>query len=271
MKSFLNISVEYDKCRYVIIPVPYDSTSTLIPGTRFGPESIISVSPGLEEFDMDYGIFIPDIWTEREEEMPAEPYKMTEIVKMKVIKELNNKKIPVILGGEHTISFGSITALLEFYNDLIVVSFDAHYDLRDEYSGFKLSHATVMRRVIEKAPVCFIGQRVISKEEKDFINTCRNFIQDFRKISNKNIYISFDLDAFDPSVCPSVGNPEMDGLKWKETIEIIEFLCSRNNVVGFDVVELQPVGNPLYGSYTAASLVKKIILNIERRKLNGKP
>lgn len=269
MKTFLNLSPEYNNAKYVLIPAPYDSTTSLIPGTRFGPEAIISISPGLEEYDIDYGIYIPDIFTEREEEMPADPYKMTEMIKSKVKKVLQDKKIPIVLGGEHTVTFGSVISFLDFYKDITVVSFDAHFDLRDEYSGYKLSHATVMRRIIEKVPVAFIGNRVCSKEEYDFLKVCNNYIKNFRDIKNRNVYISFDLDAFDPSVCPSVGNPEMDGLKWKETIEIIEFLSKENNIVGFDVVELQPVGNPSYGTYTAASLVKKIILNIERR-LNGK-
>lgn len=269
MKTFLNIYPDYNNSRYVIIPAPYDSTTSLIPGTRFGPEAIISVSPGLEEYDIDYNMFVPEIFTDREEELPADPYKMTEIIKEKVRRVLKDKKIPIILGGEHTVSYGSIIAFLEFYKELNVISFDAHLDLRDEYSGYKLSHATVMRRVIEKVPVCFIGNRVCSKEENEFIKSCKNLIKNYNEMKNKEIYISFDLDAFDPSVCPSVGNPEVDGIKWKETIDIIEFLSNENRIVGFDVVELQPIGNPTYGSYTAASLVRKIILNIERR-LNGK-
>lgn len=261
---------DYKSSRIVVIPVPYDSTTEWISGCRFGPMAIIEASRYLEWYEvmLDKEVYRAGIHTLHE----VEPHfgsaaKMINRV-YKVVKEVAlTGKIPAMLGGEHTLSAGAVRAVKELYPDLTVVYFDAHLDQRDNYLGTRYGDACVMRRVKDICPVIPIGVRSFSKEEKTFIeNTGQKVIfaeqilnhkieysSTFSNLSN-HIYISVDLDVFDPSIMPAVGTPEPGGLQWYDMIELIKCITAGRKVVGFDIVELcQSYGNASC-AFTAARL-----------------
>jgi len=266
MRTFLDLHPDYSKSRYTIVPVPFDGTASFLPGTRFGPDYLLLASTGLEEFDLNTLTYIPeDIYTHQIVEVPSLPEKVIDLVENSVYKDLKNEKFPVVIGGEHTITFGAVKAISKKF-DFTLISIDAHFDLRDEYGGTRLNHATVMRRISEIIPVRFIGQRVADKEEFDYLNAGKNVGRGIEGIKTENVYVSFDLDVFDPSVEPAVSNPEVDGLLWNDIMEILTEIYDRFNVIGFDIVELQPMGNPFFGSVVAANLLKNMIILKEKER-----
>jgi agmatinase len=186
-------------------------------------------------------------------------------------KILENKKFPVILGGEHTLTLGVVLALKKFFkNDFSILQFDAHSDLRDEFEGTKYHHATFARRIVEdlKIKICQVGIRAISKEEFEFIKKekrvkvfyKRNYekkeILDFL---TKKVYLTIDLDALDPSIMPAVGTPEPEGLFFENILEIVKEVSKEKEILGFDVVELSPIPGFFAPNYLAAKLISKIL------------
>ena len=269
MNTFIDIFTDYGDSKFVILPVPFDTTTSLVPGTRFGPGALLSASRGLEYYEMDTGERITHrIYTMPEDEPPLEPEKMVGWVENKVDKILKDDKFPILLGGEHTITLGVVNPILERYREPVILVFDAHYDLRDEYGGFRVSHATVMRRVSENMPVYFYGQRVASREELIYLKGNKSLFTGLDGLKGRKVYVSVDLDVLDPSVCPSVSNPEPGGLSFEGLLNVLKNVFDLNDVIGFDIVELQPVNNPFYGSYTAAVLLKKMIM-MKQGRLNG--
>ncbi|HHN47913.1 MAG TPA: agmatinase, partial [Bacteroidales bacterium] len=198
------------------------------------------------------------------------PDAMVQAVHKEVKKYLNRNKFTVTLGGEHSVSIGAIQAHAKKFEDLTIVQIDAHADLRDEYMGSKYNHACVMARAKEIAPCIQIGIRSMSVEEsfklepgriflaRD-INDSENWKYDMLSTLSNNVYITFDLDALDPSIMPSTGTPEPGGLLWYETIEILRRISEKANIVGFDVVELAP--NPIDKApdFLAAKLIYKLL------------
>lgn len=266
MRTFLDLHPNYSKSRYTILPVPFDGTTSFLPGTRFGPDYLLLASTGLEEFDLNTLTYIPeDIYTHQIVEMPSLPEKVIDFVEKSIYKDIKKDKFPVVIGGEHTITFGAIKAINKKV-DFTLISIDAHFDLRDKYGGTKLNHATIMRRISEIIPVRFIGQRVADKEEIDYLSTNKYVGRGIEGIKTDNVYISFDLDVFDPSVEPAVSNPEVDGLFWGDIMKMLNEIYDRFNVVGFDIVELQPIGNPFFGSVVAANLLKNMIILKEKER-----
>ena len=261
MKRFLDLNTDYKDADFVILPVPYDNTSTLMSGSRFGPRALIEASRGLELYDVQYGKGVSEkICTLPEDELPISPEDMANWVEERIHSVVKDQKFPVVVGGEHTLTLGSVKGLKRHYDRFDVVVFDAHFDLRDTYGGLKLTHATVLRRVSEIAPVFFFGQRVASSEELLYLEEKTGLTRGLEGLKGRDVYVSVDLDVLDPSVCPSVGNPEPGGMLFNELLGVLEKVFRENNVIGFDVVELQPVGNPFYGVYTAAELLKKMII-----------
>ncbi|MCK5236013.1 MAG: agmatinase, partial [Deltaproteobacteria bacterium] len=195
---------------------------------------------------------------------------------------LKGESIPVLLGGEHSVTLGLVKALIEKHDEVSVLQLDAHADLRESYGGSSLSHACVMRRVAELAPVTQVGIRSLCKEEADFlssedasakkINTffakdhlseCGSLTEEtIEKISSKlgkKVYITIDTDAFDPSVMPSTGTPEPGGFTWYGVLALLREVCRRKSVVGFDVVELSPIKDMVAPDFMAAKLVYKLM------------
>ena len=256
----------------VIIPVAYDRTSTWIKGADKGPEAIIEASAHMELYDIetDSEIYKRGIFTEEPIKADKEPEEMTETVYDTVSRWLKKDKFTIVIGGEHSVSTGSIRALAEKYNDLSVLQLDAHADLRDSYSGSKYNHACVMARAKEHCPVVQAGIRSMDKSEKDSMDPSRVFfaedihnntdwIQTAVSRLSQNVYITIDLDVFDPAVMPSTGTPEPGGLQWYDVLKLLRAVSDKREIAGFDVVELCPDSSNKSPDFLAAKLIYKLL------------
>jgi len=267
----------YKKSKAVIIQCPYDLTACYKKGTKKGPAAIIDASEHIELFDEELktetfraGIFtMPPLPIE---ELP--PEKMIETVKKEVEGVIRDEKVPVVIGGEHSVSIGAVKAVSEMCKDVTVLHFDAHHDLRDEYENSKFSHACVARRFLESCPVMQVGMRSLSKDEQDFINSnppnlkvmnvydildTATWKEQIVKNLSDNVYISLDIDVFDPSIFPSTGTPEPGGIGWYELLELLKMVSRYKKIVGFDVVELMPIENMVAPDFVAAKLIYRLI------------
>ncbi|MBU0532063.1 agmatinase [Candidatus Micrarchaeota archaeon] len=264
--SFLRSDALFEEAEIVVLPVPYDSTVSYISGTRLGPAAIIEASNYLEAYDIELGINICDkLKIHTAEELPVaekKPEEMVKVVEEAVRKIVKAGKKPVVFGGEHTITAGVVAGL---DSPVSVLQIDAHTDLRNSYQGTKYSHGCAMRRVREITDdVVQVGIRSMCDEEADYIkqNGLEKKIHyayeklDIKKIVSQlgeNVYVSVDVDGFDPSVVPGTGTPEPGGLSWYDVVSLMKAV-SKKNVVGFDIVEALPVPPLPISEYTAAKL-----------------
>jgi len=275
LNTFLEIEPEYsgyDGSKIVVISAPYEKTTSYGKGTKNGPAAILKASQIVEDYDIEAG-FEPckklGIHTLPALRLSNDPHGA---VYKTVKKVLSDKKIPALLGGEHSISFGAIKAAKEAYPDLSVLQFDAHSDLRDAYHGDKHSHASIMRRVREMCPAVQVGIRSQDIEEVSYLKEAGlmgsifyahefdvSKIPAMVKRLSSNVYITFDIDVFDPSIMPGTGTPEPGGLLWYDCLKILKEVILSKNIVGFDVVELSPKKGMEHCDFTAAKLVYKMI------------
>ena len=266
------LNQDYQKSKVVIFPVPCESTTYYRSGTKYGPQAIIDASRHMELYDIELkkSVQETDIFTLGELE-PSKNLPRETIIKIKDVAEriIDDKKIPLMLGGEHSITTGAVLAFKNKGFNFSVLQIDAHADLRDEFQGTKYHHGCVMRRVRNLiSSVTQVGVRSMSQEEADYIET--------RKINNifyhsdlplekilvslrENVYLTLDLDALDPSIMPSVGTPEPGGLFWQETLNLIRKVFSERKIIGVDVVELSPIPGQIAPDFLAAKLAYKII------------
>jgi len=261
--------------RVVILPVPYDSTTEWQSGTREGPQAIIDASQYLELYDIELDRDIYDVGIHtlpKVQPVLNSPEKMIDRV-YRIASELTKQaKFLVMFGGEHSLSLGMVQALRENFRDLCVLQLDAHADLRDEYLGTKYSHACVMRRVFELCHIVQVGIRSLSREEQQFlaqnnlnpfyISTPSSALPSTEHIIaslSDNVYVSIDLDVFDPSVMPAVGTPEPGGMQWYEVVNLLREVTLHKNIVGFDLVELCPRDGTAACAFLAAKLAYKLI------------
>jgi len=273
--SFGYLPEEYskpDNARIVIIPVAYDGTSTWMKGADRGPEAIIEASANMELYDIetDSEVYKEGIFTDDLIKADASVAEIIEVVSETVMYHLENDKFTVVIGGEHSVSIGAIKAHAEYFGDLSVLQLDAHADLRDEYNGSRFNHACVMARAKELCPIVQVGIRSMDVSEKDSIDMSRTFLAKdiynnmvlIDKVISKlsdNVYITIDLDVFDPSVMPSTGTPEPGGLLWYDILELLRVVFSKKNVVGFDVVELCPDPRNKAPDFLATKLIYKLL------------
>jgi len=257
-----------------ILPVPYDGTSTWIKGADKGPQAILDASYNLEFYDIetDSEVFRKGIAVDPAVDGLDSPERMTEAVQGRVAGILERGKFPVVLGGEHSVSIGAIEAATKHFDNLTILQLDAHTDLRDSYEGSTHNHACVMARAKELAPIVQVGIRSMDICEKPNLDTDRVFfarticnrkpdtwVPEVVELLTENVYLTIDLDVFDPSIMPATGTPEPGGLGWYEVTELIRAVCTRRNLVGFDLVELCPREN-LWGSdFLAAKLLYKTL------------
>ena len=270
-----------DKARLVILPAPFELSTSYIKGTKKGPEAIIKASAYVELYD---------------EELKTEPYRLgihtakslfpakdaagwVRNISLAVKQILAENKFPVILGGEHTVSVGAIEAYQKSgFPNLSVLQFDAHADLRDSFEGSRLSHACAARRIAEKYPLTQVGIRSLSAEEAEFKKGSTNVttfeaspalrkdtLEGMISSLTENVYITLDLDVFDPAFVPAVGTPEPGGLNWYEVLEVLRYLTTQKRVVGFDVVELCPLKGSIVSDFLSAKLIYKLIGYIFRK------
>jgi len=275
---------DYKKAAYVVIPVPYERTVSYGKGTAKGPGAIIEASCNMELYDeeLDCNTAELGIATLAPVGVDDSPDILAEKLRAVCLKVLRDDKFPVVLGGEHSISLGTLLALKDRYKDVSVLQFDAHADLRDEYRGSRYSHACVMRRIREHAPAVQVGIRSFSDDEAPLVKKERRnifFAADMQKKDmtkeiasrlGRNVFITFDVDAFDPSMMPSTGTPEPGGLDWYEALGIIRRVCEERDVVGFDAVELAPNPSNVAPDYTVARLVYKVMGYVSRGFLREK-
>jgi agmatinase len=287
-RNFLGIEKQYsafETSKIVILPAPYEHTMRYGTGTKNGPEAILQASRQVEYFDeetkreifREHGIatLSPLLFEKKKDETALQLMYDT------VFELVERQKFVVTLGGEHSISSSVIAAHAKLYPDLSVLQFDAHSDLRAEYMGNKYSHVSVMARVCEfldPRQLVQVGVRSQCKEEAEFIRDHgiqTYYAHDIRrgnytkvlkywddyvveKLSG-NVYISFDVDAFDPSIMPATGTPEPNGLFWNEVMQCLRKVSRKRHIVGFDVVELAPIKGLHHADITAAKLVSKIL------------
>ncbi len=258
--------------KVVIVPVPYDETSTWIKGADKGPDALIEASENMELYDIETDSEVykqTGIFTDEPINEKSSPEKMTEAVYKKVCDYIEQKKFTIVIGGEHSVSIGTIKAHVENYKNISVLQLDAHSDLREEYHGSKFNHACVMARAREMAPIVQVGIRstelpFTSQEKKaiflaEEIYNNRAWIQKAVSMLSKNVYITIDLDVFDPSIVPSTGTPEPGGLLWYDVLALMKEVIKKRNVVGFDVVELCPNKASKASDFLAAKLVYKLL------------
>jgi len=261
-----------ETAKVVILPAPYDGTSTWGKGADKGPEAIIEASANMELYDIeiDSEVYKKNIFTAEPIMVNGMPEKMVEKVKLAVSSFLKKDKLVVMLGGEHSITAGAVAAYTEKYKNLSVLQLDAHADLRPEYQGSKYSHACVMSRVREICPVVQVGIRSMDIIEKPFLEKGRVFFAEeicgkigwqdkaIAKLTGQ-VYITIDLDVFDPSIMPSTGTPEPGGLDWYQVLEFLKKVSQKKNIVGFDIVELCPNKNERSSDFLAAKLIYKLL------------
>ena len=266
-----------ETARVVVVPVPYDSTTEWRGGTREGPHAIIDASQYLELYDLelDQETYKAGIHT-LPEVLPYldSPALMVERVEGVVEALVAQGKLPVLLGGEHTITVGAVRACAKSYPALGVLQIDAHTDLRDSYLGTKYSHACVMRRVVETCPIVQVGVRSLSYEEHLFLQEKGLGYFPPESIPQRQgevvaflppqVYVTIDLDGLDPSVMAAVGSPEPGGLGWRQVVDLLGVVAQEKTVVGFDLVELCPREGPVACAFTAAKLAYRLMGYIVR-------
>jgi len=275
MANFGDLPEEYsvlNRSEVVILPVPYDATSTWIKGADNGPAAIIEASAHMELYDIetDSQAYRKGIYTAEHLDVGSSPDDMVEAVRQQVEHYIENGKFVVVIGGEHSVSIGSVMAHAGRYNDITVLQLDAHSDLRDEYEGSKYNHACVMARVQEDCPIVQVGIRSMDYSEKAALDKNRVFFaesvlrdKDWKtKILSglsEKVYITIDLDVFDPSIMPSTGTPEPGGLLWYDVLVLLKAVFDDKEVVGFDVVELCPDERNKAPDFLAAKLIYKLL------------
>ncbi len=278
-KGFLGFdAIQKNNPKVIVVPFGLEKTVSYGSGTKNGPKEIIRASHQVELFD---------------EELNKEPYKVLGIQTLKPFKiksklsdalnqlsKINEKilsenKFPLVLGGEHSITPGSIKPFTKKYKELTLLHFDAHADLRESYQGEKFSHASAIKRCLDfnNVKVVSFGIRNLSKSEMDFYNKNKNRIEifwakdkknwDLTKFNNlfksKNVYITFDVDGFDASIMPATGTPEPGGLYWDDVLPIIKKVSQISNIVGADINELAPIRNFDSYNFLVAKLAYKIL------------
>ncbi|RLF49940.1 MAG: agmatinase [Thermoplasmata archaeon] len=270
--SFIGASVDYNSARFVIIGVAYDASSSFRPGARYAPRALREVSENFEEYLYEYDLDIKDA---RVHDLGTISHctsgeDVVETVYTELLPIVRDKKVPILIGGEHTIAIGGYRAVRAVHKDAIAVVFDAHSDMRDEYLGDRYSHACTVRRMMEHGDVLCVGVRSFFGGEGEFeyytsedvmnngIGAVLEKLEDFEKI-----YLSVDMDVIDPAYAPGVGNPEPYGIPPSLLREFI--LSVAEKIVAMDICEI----NPVYDNGITAILGAKIILDFIGAKCYG--
>jgi agmatinase len=268
-------TTDFDRARVVILPIPLDRTTSYVPGTRNGPHEILVASSHMELWDEETGTDVHSIGIYTMPEMDFPFATMDEVVReiRRVAAELVDRdKFPVILGGEHSITPAVVGAVAAKYPGLSVLQIDAHADLRDCFMGTPHNHACAMRRTLDFAPTTQVGIRSLSPEEAAAAPTLRTHIfYDFNMRERadwidrvvdtltEHVYITIDVDGFDPAIMPATGTPEPGGLSWYEALALLRKVFARRTVVGCDLVELSPMPGNVAPNFLCAKLIYKML------------
>ena len=274
-KTYAGIPEKYAKLEHakiVLIPVPYDGTSTWQKGADKGPKAFLEASENMELYDIEtdsevykQGVYLTDAVTEN-----TSPESMVNAVHEVTKKYIKRNKFVTVFGGEHSISIGTIRAFNEMFPNLTVLHIDAHADLRKSYDGSSCNHACAVYEASQNTNLIQVGIRSMDVKEKSIMNLEKTYFAHDMAIDTswtdsaidqmtENVYITFDLDAFDPSILPSTGTPEPGGLLWYETLDFLKQVFTEKNVVGFDIVELCPNKSEKSSDFIAAKLYYKML------------
>ncbi|MFA5364827.1 MAG: agmatinase [Candidatus Bathyarchaeia archaeon] len=284
---FTGYQQNFEAADYIILGVPFDVTSTYRSGSKFAPLAIRDVSLNLELYSFRSGISVEDLNLHDMGDLHvASDVELTLGRLALVVQDLfEAQKTPVLMGGEHTITLGAVRSLDK---DVAVVSFDAHMDLRDEYMGLNVSHATFMRRIneqIKPRKILEIGTRAVCKEELDYAKEAgidylpahqirkEGIKQTIERIKEsldgcEKIYVTIDMDVLDPSFVPAVPNPEPEGLDTSTVLDFLEVICDKR-VIGFDVVEVSPHYDNGVTAIQAAKIMFEVLGYMERARKRG--
>lgn len=274
-KTYAGIPAEYGKLetsKVILIPVPYDGTSTWQKGSDKGPQAFLDASENMELYDIETnseayknGVYLADSINEN-----SSPEAMVEAVYQRTKDYITRNKFVTLIGGEHSVSIGSIRAFNEGFENLTVVQLDAHADLRKDYEGSTCNHACAMHEASKNTNLIQVGIRSMDVTEVKWMNKEQTFFAHELQeeeywadaavdLMTENVFITIDLDCFDPSIMPSTGTPEPGGLLWYETLEFLRKIFREKNVVGFDIVELCPDENEKSSDFLAAKLYYKML------------
>jgi agmatinase len=265
----------YERAQAVILPIPLESTTTYIGGTKHGPREILIASSHMELWDEEMGADIHGvgIYTLPEMELPFDDMsEMMAEIRRVVAEIVERDKFPVVLGGEHSITPPVVRALAAKHPGLSVLQIDAHADLRNSYMGTRFNHACAMRRVLEHARCTQVGIRSLSTEEAKAAPTLathiffdvnmrneKSWIEQVVESLGETVYITIDCDGMDPAIMPAVGTPEPGGLSWYEMLALLRNVISNRDVVGCDLVELCPIPGIVAPNFLCAKLIYKIL------------
>jgi len=271
----------YESARIAILPIPYDGTSTWIKGADKGPTALLAASANMELYDIetDSEVYQQGIVTLAPVECPAEPERMVVAVHKSAQKVLQDGKFLVGVGGEHSVTVGLVQAVVGKFNNVSVLQLDAHLDLRQEYEHSRYNHACVMARVQELCPIVQVGIRSMDSSEKIHLDPSRvlfahqlfdhpNPLNWINERLTENVYLTIDLDVFDPAMMPATGTPEPGGLGWYDVIKIIQGVVARKNIVALDVVELCPNPANRAPDFLAAKLIYRTLSMIFSKEKN---
>lgn len=263
-----------ETARVVVIPAPFDGTSTWLKGADKGPGAIIEASQHLENYEPEDG-WEPNergIATHKGIDAGAGLEGVVDAVEGVVDRALGLGQIPVVLGGEHSVSIGAIRAAAARCERLTVVQIDAHSDLRESYHGSELNHACVMARAREVAEIVQVGLRSVSSEELETMAPERTFwaheivvapdetwMGRVESLLTGDVYVTIDLDGFDPSIVPATGTPEPGGLRWGQVSRLLGRISDRARIVGGDVVELCPMAGQHASAQVGAKITQRLI------------
>ena len=259
-----------DDAQVVLIPVPYDGTSSWQKGADKGPEAFLEASENMELYDIEtrFEVYRKGIYLAPPVTEDSSPEKMVEAVHKTTKNYIKQDKFVTIFGGEHSVSIGAIRAFNESFPELTVVQIDAHADLRPEYEGSACNHACAVHEASKKANLIQVGIRSMDVSEVEHMDENQvyfahdlyeDWMEDAIGQMTPNVYITIDLDAFDPSILPSTGTPEPGGMFYYETLDFIRMMFKKKNVVGFDIVELCPNDIDKSSDFLAAKLYYKML------------
>jgi len=273
--TYAGIPEEFSKLetsKVVLIPVTYDGTSTWQKGADKGPEAFLNASENMELYDIEtdsevyqQGIYLADSIGDF-----SSPEAMVEVVYETTKKYILKNKFVTIFGGEHSISIGTIRAFNHTFEHLTVLQLDAHADLRPEYQGSKCNHACALFEASQTTNLIQVGIRSMDRIEKSVMDSEKTYFAHEMAVDDswvdnamdqmtENVFITIDLDVFDPSILPSTGTPEPGGLFWYETLDFLKQVFNEKNVVGFDIVELCPNAADKSSDFLAAKLYYKML------------
>ena len=284
---FSGIQTAFDKADYLVFGVPFDVTSTYRTGARFGPNAIRQASLNIETCSFRSGIDVEDIALHDlgDLHVSTDPKKTVDMLKLVAADIAATGKMPVAVGGEHTITLGILKGLAAKAEKTAVVSFDAHLDLREEFMGLTLSHTTFMQLINEEVKpgkIVEVGTRAVCKDELayakkagiDFLTSHQIIKEGSEQIAKKlmekltpyeNVYLTVDMDVLDPAFAPAVQNPEPEGIDTTNLLDIVCALCD-NRVIGFDVLEIAPMFDQGVSAIVAAKVMFEMLCQLEKTR-----